>query len=126
MKQRTRWTIGNVQTAIKLNYRLWGPLVPDCTLRQRLAGFVFGALSTVNSTLVFFGFIGLPLALLSGYPFVVYYNAWQLSWLLRLVSIWVFLDWMHKASFALFIGYRDGLRWDQADAWLSPCKSSLK
>ncbi|EDU43163.1 Cellulose synthase catalytic subunit [Pyrenophora tritici-repentis] len=120
IKQRTRWTIGNVQTAIKLRFRLWGPAVPYCNARQRFAGLVFGLGSFVNSGLTWIGYIGNPLALLSGYPFVVWYQPWQLAWLLRLVCLWVFTDTAHKASMALFIGYRDGMRWEQADIWLVP------
>lgn len=124
IKQRTRWTIGNIQTARKLNFRLWGPLVLKCTLRQRLAGFLVGAGSTINSTLAVLGFLSVPLALLSGYPLVVYGSTYQLRWLLRLSSLWVIIDWSYKASLSLFIGYRNGMRWDQAEAWLIPCKFS--
>jgi len=130
-------TIGNVQTALKvrtsqitsrymfslfpqLNFRLWGPTVPCCNARQRLAGLVFGVGSFVNSALNWLGYIGNPLALLSGYPFVIWYQPWQLAWLLRLICFWVFSDTAHKASMALFVGYRDGMRWDQADIWLVP------
>lgn len=60
------------------------------------------------------------MVLLSGYPFLVYSEKWQLAWILRLVCIWTFLDWCHKASFALFVGYRNGMRYDQADTWLVP------
>ncbi|KAJ6192131.1 nucleotide-diphospho-sugar transferase [Bipolaris maydis] len=120
IKQRTRWTIGNIQTAFKINFRLWGQRVEHCTTRQRLAGFVFGAGSLVNSALTWLGFIGSPLALLAGYPFVVYNERWQLVWLLRLVGFWIFSDTAHKASMALFVGYRDAMRWDQADVWLVP------
>ncbi|EUC34494.1 glycosyltransferase family 2 protein [Bipolaris zeicola 26-R-13] len=120
IKQRTRWTIGNVQTAFKLNFRLWGPKIPLCTARQRLAGFVFGASSLANCTLTWIGFVGNLVALLAGYPFVVYHERWQLVWLLRLVGLWVFSDTAHKAILALFVGYRDAMRWDQADIWLVP------
>jgi cellulose synthase/poly-beta-1,6-N-acetylglucosamine synthase-like glycosyltransferase len=98
IKQQTRWSIGNVQTALKvnlflgtfpietgrfrINFRLWGPTVPFCSARQRFTGYVFGAGSVVNSTLNWLGYISLPLALLSGYPFVVYYERWQLAGLL--------------------------------------------
>ena len=74
----------------------------------------------MNSALNWLGYIGLPLALLAGYPFVVYYERWQLAWLLRLVCIWIFADTAHKMSLALFVGYRDAMRWDQADVWLIP------
>lgn len=70
----------------------------------------------LTSTLGPSSYVGLPLALLSGYPFVVYYQTWQLAWLLRLVCLWVFMDTAHKGSMALFVGYRDGMRFDQADA----------
>ena len=96
----------------EINFRLWGPTVPFCNARQRLAGYVFGAGSVVNSALNWLGYIGLPLALLAGYPFVVYYERWQLAWLLRLVCIWIFADTAHKMSLALFVGYRDAMRWD--------------
>jgi hypothetical protein len=91
-----------------------------CTARQRLVGFVFGACSLVNCALTWLGFIGNPLTLLAGYPFIVYHERWQLVWQLRLVGIWVFSDTAHKASMALFVGYRDAMRWDQADVWLVP------
>lgn len=125
VRQRTRWSIGNVQTANKLNYRLWGPHIAGCTFKQRLAGFTLGAGSIFNCTLTSLGFVGLPLALLSGHEFVAYQNSWQLSWLLRLAFIWVFPDWLHKAVLSLFVGYRDGMRWDQAESWLYPCKPTL-
>ena len=118
--QRTRWTVGNLQLAFKTNFRLWGAQAPNCTRRQRVVGFVSGTWSTTNATLAWLGFLGPSLALLSGYPFIVYYNSWQLSWLLRLVSIWIFLDWIHKAAFALLTAYKEGLRYDQADSWLIP------
>lgn len=122
IKQRTRWTIGNVQTAVRLNCRLWGPFVKLCTSRQRLAGFVFGAGAVVNCTLLWISFAGLPLALLSGYPFVVFMTAWELRWLLRLVSIWILIDWANKATLSMFVGYRGGMRWEQAEQWLVPCR----
>ncbi|KAF2431406.1 cellulose synthase catalytic subunit [Tothia fuscella] len=120
IKQRTCWTIGNVQTSVKLNFRLCGPLAFECTFRQRIAEFVLGTVSTINCTLASLGFIAFSLALLSDYPFVVYDSVWQLTWLRRLVCAWVSLDWIHKISLALFIGYRNGIRWDQADVWLIP------
>ncbi|KAI9715676.1 MAG: hypothetical protein M1812_005828 [Candelaria pacifica] len=123
--QRCRWTVGNAHLALTTNFRLWGPPVLNCTPRQRVGGFVSGVYSTTNVTLAWLGFIGPPLALLSGYPLVVYCNSWQLSWLLRLVSIWIFLDWIHKAAFAFHTAYKDGLRYDQADSWLVPCMTLL-
>ncbi|KAG9191511.1 hypothetical protein G6011_10245 [Alternaria panax] len=88
IKQRTRWTIGNVQTAFEVslllntsttethprqtNFRLWSPSVRFCSVRQRFAGFVFGAGSCVNTAPNWLGCIGLPLVLLAGYLFVVY------------------------------------------------------
>jgi len=108
--------------ACHIKFRLWGDAVKNCTIRQRLAGFVFGASSMINSSLSILGFFGLPLALLSGYPFVVYSETWHLIWLLRIVSISVFCDFLHKVSLSLFVGYRDGMRWEQADSWLFPCE----
>jgi uncharacterized membrane protein len=68
------------------------------------------------------GFVGLPLALLSGVPFVIFDNAWQLKWLVRTVGVAVFADWAHRGAFALEIGYGFAMRWDQAEAWLVPCE----
>ena len=121
IRQRTRWTLGHIQTAFRLNFRLFGPRVRRCSMRQRFAGFVFGATSFVNASLAFIGFLGLPLILLSGYPFVVYSSTWHLKWLLRLMSIWVFADWVHKAAMALFVGYSEAMQWDQVEQWLVPC-----
>jgi hypothetical protein len=125
VKQRTRWTIGNVQTALRLNFRIGSTILRGCTIRQRLVGITTGLSSALSSTIGILGFFGLPLALLSGFPFVIYDNAWQLRWLLRTVSIWIFLDWSHRCAFALFMGYRNTMRWDQAESWLIPCESNL-
>jgi len=75
----------------------------------------------MNASLALVGFLGMPLALLSGYPFVVYSSTWHLKWLLRLVSMWVFADYVHKVALALFVGYVEAMRWDQVDQWLVPC-----
>jgi cellulose synthase/poly-beta-1,6-N-acetylglucosamine synthase-like glycosyltransferase len=122
VKQRTRWTTGNIQMGWHIRLRLWGPAVKLCSFRQRLAGFTFGVGSTANSSLSIVSFFGLALALCSGYPFIVYSETWQLRWLLRVVCIWCFCDGAHKAALSLFVGYRDGMRWDNADSWLFPCE----
>jgi cellulose synthase/poly-beta-1,6-N-acetylglucosamine synthase-like glycosyltransferase len=113
VRQRTRWVMGNVQTAVKLHFRLGDVRLAKCTWRQRLAGVAVGASSILTAAMGIFGFVGLPLALVSGFPFVIFDNAWQLRWLVRTVAVWIFLDWFHRCAFAMATGYWHAMRWDQ-------------
>ena len=115
-----RWTSGNIQTAARLKFRLFGQGAKHCTYRQRLAGFVFGASAVVNGSVQIIAFLGIPLVLLSGYSLVVYSTAFDLKWLLRLVSMFIFADYINKVSMSLFVGYIEAMRWDSIDQWLVP------
>jgi cellulose synthase/poly-beta-1,6-N-acetylglucosamine synthase-like glycosyltransferase len=122
VKQRTRWTMGNVQTAFKMNFHIGSARLVGCTWKQRLIGVSTGASSILNAAVGIFGFVGLALALISGFPFVIFDNAWQLRWLVRTVGVWVFLDWGHRSAFAVASRNSHAMRWDQAEAWLVPCE----
>lgn len=128
IKQRTRWFVGHVQTAMLFRFRLWGQRSRSYSLPQRLAGIVFDLRQIVQIPLAL-NYVLVPFSLWSGYPLVIWTENYELRWLIRLVVVWMVSRWFHQALmgiiFALGRGWYD-VRMTSYDTeleqWLSPCK----
>lgn len=131
IKQRTRWFVGHVQTALLFNFRLWGQRGRHLSLIQRLAGAAFDLRQLVQVPLAL-TYIAVPFALLSGYPLIIWTSSAELVWLIRLVVIWMLCHWAHQAVMGAIAGLGNGwydMRMPSYDAhserWLGPCMSFL-
>ncbi|KAK6387683.1 hypothetical protein LTS17_000952 [Exophiala oligosperma] len=82
LKQRTRWTIGTVQTSLKLRFSIYGPLVKHMTFPQRLCGFVY-TVSSLFTVFLVMSIFTTPIVLVSHGNLVPYKTINQLKWLVR-------------------------------------------
>jgi glycosyltransferase involved in cell wall biosynthesis len=122
LKQRTRWTLGTLQTALKLNFCLYGDTIKGMTFFQRLSGFVF----TIDAFFKIFLMIALltiPIVLCSGGTLVAYTNAHQLRWQIRLSFINLVLTRLQEWIAYLPSGYRLAQRDSGAQMWMAPYHS---
>jgi cellulose synthase/poly-beta-1,6-N-acetylglucosamine synthase-like glycosyltransferase len=119
LKQRTRWTLGTLQTAIKLNFCLWGPVVKDMTFLQRLSGFVFPA-GALFSICLMITLLTIPIVLLSGGTLVAFANSAQLRWQIRLAFISLAFNRVDNFVAHLPSGYRLSQRDAAAHIWMTP------
>jgi hypothetical protein len=119
LKQRTRWAIGTIQTAFKLNFCLWGDAVRQMTGAQRFSGFLYATLS-MFSVLVTVSLFAVPVVLVWGKPLIAYANDEQLRWLIR--SCFAAFMCNRLCEFALFspAGYHTGQRDSRYQLWMSP------
>lgn len=119
LKQRTRWAIGTIQTAAKLNFCLWGDDVRQMTGAQRFSGALYAVLGifTILTTLSLFA---IPVVLLWGKPLVAFADDQQLKWLIRACFAATISN--RLCEFALFIpaGYHTGQRDSRYQLWMSP------
>lgn len=119
IKQRTRWTIGTLQTAWKLRFCIAGPLVRNMTFFQRLSGFVY----TVSSLFTIFLSISIwtmPVVLVAHGRLVAYATNDQLRWLIRLVFISLMTARINEYVMFIPAGYRVGQREAAAMLWTAP------
>ncbi|KAF1848129.1 glycosyltransferase family 2 protein [Cucurbitaria berberidis CBS 394.84] len=119
IKQRTRWTIGTIQTSFKLNFCLWGPLVTHMSLFQRLSGFVY----TVSSVFTIFftaSLLTMPIVLISGGTLIAYATNDQLRLLARLCFVALVANRLNEWVMTLPAGYRLGQRDAGAMMWMAP------
>ncbi|EHY57255.1 hypothetical protein ABEF95_007830 [Exophiala dermatitidis] len=119
LKQRTRWTIGTVQTSFKLRFSLYGPLVKHMTFPQRLCGFVYTVSSLFTIFLVLSMFTA-PIVLVSGGNLVPYRSINQLKWLIRANFLSSMLNRVNEFISYLPSGYRTGQRDARAMMWMAP------
>lgn len=119
LKQRTRWAIGTVDTAIKLKFCLWGDSIGRMTFFQRMSGFIYAILSLYNIFLLV-SLFALPIVLISGHTLIAYANDTQLKWLIR--ACFGALLTNRIGELALFIpaGYATGQRGSRAQLWMAP------
>ncbi|KAK4940215.1 hypothetical protein LTR10_019644 [Elasticomyces elasticus] len=122
LKQRTRWTIGTVQTSLKLRFSVFGPLVKHMTFPQRLCGFVYTVSSLFTIFLVCSMFTA-PIVLVSGGNLVPYTTINQLKWLIRSNFLSAILNRANEAISYLPSGYRTGQRDARAMMWMAPFHS---
>jgi cellulose synthase/poly-beta-1,6-N-acetylglucosamine synthase-like glycosyltransferase len=122
LKQRTRWTLGTLQTALKLRFCLFGPLIRKMTFAQRLSGFVF----TIDAFFKIFLLIALltiPTVLLSGGTLVAYVTYDQLRWQIRLCFAYLILARLNDWISYIPSGYRLAQRDSGAQMWMAPYHS---
>ncbi|KAL2201692.1 glycosyl transferase [Sarocladium strictum] len=118
LKQRTRWTIGTVQTSIKLRFCLWGPLVKRMTFFQRVCGFVYTVASLLTVVLVA-SMMTSPVVLISGGNLVPFKNYSQLKWLIRAWFAAHAINRINEFVTYLPSGYRTGQREARAVLWMA-------
>ncbi|PVI00767.1 glycosyltransferase family 2 protein [Periconia macrospinosa] len=126
IKQRTRWFVGHIQTAVLFRLRLFGNRGRRLTPSQRLAGIVFDLRQIIQIPL-FLNYILVPFALLSGSSLVTWREDYELKWLIRTVVIFLFCRWFHQVIvgiiFYLGRGWYD-VRLPSYDAeleqWMAP------
>ncbi|OIW31243.1 hypothetical protein CONLIGDRAFT_631162 [Coniochaeta ligniaria NRRL 30616] len=118
LKQRTRWTIGTVQTAIKLRLSVYGPLVRHMTFPQRLCGFVYTT-STFFTVFLVISMLTCPIVLLAGGNLVPFANYAQLRWLIR--ALWGSMMFTRLNEIVAYLpcGYHTGRRDDRAMMWMA-------
>ncbi|KAG4429426.1 hypothetical protein IFR05_015089 [Cadophora sp. M221] len=119
VKQRTRWTIGSIQTSVKLNFGLFGPLVTKMTFLQRLSGFVY-TITTFFSIFHTMALFTMPLVLISGGRLVAYATNYQLRWLIRMCFVALISNRVNEWAMYLPAGYRLGQRDSGAVMWMAP------
>lgn len=91
------------------------------TLAQRISGLNYD-LGAMVQFINWIGILGMPLALLSGHPFVMHSTTFQLQWLLRLASILQLSNFLHCVVCSPFVPYRVSFRHEHNDAWMIPCE----
>ncbi|KAF2085970.1 glycosyltransferase family 2 protein [Saccharata proteae CBS 121410] len=122
LKQRTRWTLGTLQTATKLRFCLWGSIIKQMTFFQRLSGFIF----TVDAFFKIFFMISMltiPVVLISGGNLVAYVNDDQLKWQTRFCLISLICTRINEWITYIPSGYRLGQRETGAMMWMAPFHS---
>lgn len=112
-------TIGTIQTAYKLHFSLYGPLVKHMTFLQRLCGFIYTFGSFFTIFLVFSMFTA-PIVLISGGTMVPYSTTNQLRWLIRSCFISMVLNRLNEWVSYLPSGYHIGQRELRAMMWMAP------
>lgn len=119
LKQRTRWTLGTLQTAVKLRFCLYGKAVQNMTILQRLSGFVF----TIDAFFKIFFVLSLltmPIVLMSGGTLVAYSNDYQLRWQARFCFIALITQRINEFITYLPSGYRQGQLEAASMMWMAP------
>lgn len=122
LKQRTRWTLGTLQTALKLKFCLYGSAIGKMTFLQRLSGFIF----TIDAFFKIFlqiALLTIPIVLISGRTLVAYANSHQLWWQTRLAFINLVLTRTHDFVAYIPSGYRLAQRATGAQMWMAPYHS---
>ncbi|KAH7377510.1 nucleotide-diphospho-sugar transferase [Cadophora sp. MPI-SDFR-AT-0126] len=119
LKQRTRWAIGTIQTAFKLNFCLWGKDVKMMSGAQRFSGALYAILG-MFTILVTISLFAIPVVLVWGKPLIAYADMEQLRWLIR--ACFAAFMCNRLCEFALFspAGYHTGQRDSRYQLWMSP------
>lgn len=119
LKQRTRWTLGTLQTALKLKFCLYGDLVKGMSFFARLSAFVF-AIDAFFKIFLLLALLTIPIVLISGGQLVAYSNTDQLRWQLRLCFISLVCTRLNEWITYLPSGYRLAQRDTGAQMWMAP------
>lgn len=119
LKQRTRWAIGTVDTAFKLNFSLWGKDVGQMSVAQRFSGFLYATLN-LYSVLLTLSLFAIPIILAMGKPLVAYATEEQLRWLIRACFAAVICNRICEFLLSMPAGYRVGRRGARYEMWMSP------
>jgi hypothetical protein len=119
LKQRTRWAIGTVDTAIKLKFCLYGEALGRMTFFQRMSGFVYAVLACFNVFMTF-SLFAMPIVLISGKPLVAYATDEQLRWLTRTCFANLLVNRITEIVMALPAGYSIAQNGSRSQIWMSP------
>jgi hypothetical protein len=119
LKQRTRWTLGTLQTAVKLHWFLWGKDIKQMTFFQRLSGIVF-SMDALFKMFLLISMLTVPVVLCSGGTLVAYTNDVQLRWQIRLCTISLLLTTINLVVSYLPSGYRLGRQEGISTIWMAP------
>lgn len=119
LKQRTRWTLGTLQTARKLNFMLFGKAIRKMGVFARLSGFVF----TIDAFFKIFFVISImtfPIVLVSGHTMVAYATEEQLRMQARFCFVALAGQRINEFVMALPAGYRQHQREGTSMLWMAP------
>lgn len=119
LKQRTRWTLGTLQTAKKLNFFMFGKLIGRMTFFQRLSGFVF-AIDAFFKIFFVVSIMTFPVVLISGHTMVAYASVDQLKLQIRFCFGALILQRINEFVMALPAGYRRHQREGTSMLWMAP------
>jgi len=119
LKQRTRWTLGTLQTAQKLNFFLGGKIIGKMTFFQRLSGFVF-AIDAFFKIFFVVSCLTFPVVLISGHTMVAYASSEQLRLQVRFCFAALALQRINEFVMALPAGYRQHMREGSSMLWMAP------
>ena len=119
LKQRTRWTLGTLQTALRLNFCLFGTEVKGMSFLARVSGFVF-ATNALSKVFLLIAFLTIPIVLFVGGQLVVYTSSSQLRWQIRLSFIALVFKRLNEWITYLPSGYRLAQRDTQSELWMAP------
>ncbi|KAF8847932.1 hypothetical protein BDZ45DRAFT_778103 [Acephala macrosclerotiorum] len=119
LKQRTRWTLGTLQTAVKLKFCLYGDMVKGMGFFARLSAFVF-AIDAFFKIFLVVALLTIPIVLISGGQLVAYTTLTQLRWQIRLGFANLILTRINEWVTYLPSGYRLAQRDIGAQMWMAP------
>lgn len=119
LKQRTRWAIGTVDTAVKLKFCLWGDAVRQMTAAQRFSGFLYATLS-VYTLLLTASLFAIPVILLWGKRLVAFATEEQLRWLIWACFAATISNRLCEMALFIPAGYHTGQRGSRYQLWMSP------
>ncbi|KAJ5034859.1 uncharacterized protein L3040_008127 [Drepanopeziza brunnea f. sp. 'multigermtubi'] len=119
LKQRTRWAVGTVQTATKLNFCLYGDSVRSMTVAQRLLGALYAMLGIFTVLLTLSMFV-VPIVLAWGKPLVAFSTVTQLRWLIWGASASVACNRLCEVAMSSPSGYHTSQRDSRSQFWMSP------
>jgi hypothetical protein len=119
LKQRTRWTVGTFQTAIKLNFCLYGKLVRRMSVLARLSAAVF-AIDVLFKVFLPIALFTIPVVLISGGQLIAFTSYTQLRWKIRLCFASLILSRLNESVSFIPSGYRLAQRDTVAQMWMAP------
>ncbi|KDQ13662.1 glycosyltransferase family 2 protein [Botryobasidium botryosum FD-172 SS1] len=119
IKQRTRWTLGTLQTTNNLNWWLWGARIRKLTFMQRLSGLTFGITSVLNIA-VCLSLIVLPYVLFSGSVLIPVTDSSEIKLLIRITFVNTMAGRFHEILWSMPPGYLGNRRDTQALSWMAP------
>jgi len=119
LQQRTRWTLGTLQTAVKLNFCLFGKEVKQMSFLARLSATAY-AIDAFFKVFLLMALFTIPVVLISGGQLVAYTSHTQLLWKIRLCFISLILTRLNEWISFIPSGYRLAQRDSYAQMWMAP------
>lgn len=119
LKQRTRWTVGTIQSCIKLGWFLWGKDSRRLTLLQRLSGLTYG-ISSLFIVPFCASFIVFPYVFFSQGTLIPVLTTDQLKFLIWLLFAQTLFTRIHEVLSSLRGSWVAGRRETQQWVWQAP------